>query len=65
MVVTAAPPRVPEPLRQQLAVGGRLVIPVGEQYQELIVITRTASGFEEKRIIPVAFVPMTGEAQRR
>ena len=64
IVVTAAPPRVPEPLKQQLAIGGRLVVPVGEDNQELLVITRTRDGFAEKRVLPVRFVPMTGEAQR-
>jgi protein-L-isoaspartate(D-aspartate) O-methyltransferase len=63
IVVTAAPPRVPEPLKQQLKVGGRLVIPVGRTYQELVVITRTSTGFKRRRIIPVRFVPMTGAAQ--
>jgi protein-L-isoaspartate(D-aspartate) O-methyltransferase len=63
IVVTAAPPRVPEPLKEQLAVGGRLIIPVGEHYQSLRVITRTASGFEEREVASVLFVPMTGEAQ--
>jgi protein-L-isoaspartate(D-aspartate) O-methyltransferase len=65
IVVTAAPPAVPEPLRQELAVGGRLVLPVGEDEQELRVITRTAKGFEERTVLPVRFVPMTGEAQER
>jgi len=63
ILVTAAPPEVPEPLRQQLAVGGRLVIPVGERYQELRVIERTAQGFTERDVFPVRFVPMTGAAQ--
>ncbi|HUH03766.1 MAG TPA: protein-L-isoaspartate(D-aspartate) O-methyltransferase [Kofleriaceae bacterium] len=64
IVVTAAPPYVPAPLRQQLAVGGRLIIPVGADYQELKVITRTEDGFTERTVFPVRFVPMTGEAQR-
>jgi protein-L-isoaspartate(D-aspartate) O-methyltransferase len=64
VIVTAAPPRVPEPLKQQLKLGGRLVIPVGEVFQELVVITRTAKGFREERILPVGFVPMTGQAQQ-
>ena len=64
VIVTAAPPRVPEPLKQQLKQGGRLVIPVGEVFQELVVITRTAKGYTEDRIIPVGFVPMTGKAQQ-
>jgi protein-L-isoaspartate(D-aspartate) O-methyltransferase len=65
IVVTAAPPRVPQPLVEQLKVGGRLVIPVGDRWQELVVITRTADGVTEERHFPVAFVPMTGEAQKR
>ena len=64
IIVTAAPPEVPAPLKQQLAVGGRLVVPVGEGVQELRVITRTADGFREEPSIPVRFVPMTGEAQK-
>jgi protein-L-isoaspartate(D-aspartate) O-methyltransferase len=64
ILVTAAPPAVPEPLKQQLAIGGRLVIPVGSGEQELRVLTRTESGFEERRVLPVRFVPMTGEAAR-
>jgi protein-L-isoaspartate(D-aspartate) O-methyltransferase len=64
IVVTAAPPRIPEPLKQQLRVGGRLVLPVGVNSQELIVLTRTMSGFTRKSVLPVIFVPMTGEAQR-
>jgi protein-L-isoaspartate(D-aspartate) O-methyltransferase len=64
ILVTAAPPRIPEPLKQQLAVGGRLVVPVGEDEQELLVLTPTKTGFEERRVLPVRFVPMTGEAQK-
>jgi protein-L-isoaspartate(D-aspartate) O-methyltransferase len=63
IVVTAAPPSVPEPLRQQLKIGGRLVLPVGTFDQELRVITRTPQGWDERTVIPVLFVPMTGEAQ--
>ncbi len=61
ILVTAAPPHVPEALRQQLAVGGRLVIPVGERTQELLVIERTGTGFTERSVLPVRFVPMTDE----
>jgi len=64
MIVTAAPPQVPQPLLDQLAVGGRLVIPVGEGFQNLIVVTRTESGFQRSTITPVRFVPMTGKAQQ-
>jgi protein-L-isoaspartate(D-aspartate) O-methyltransferase len=62
IIVTAAPARVPEPLRQQLKLGGRLVVPVGKVDQELKVITRTTHGFFERNVIPVRFVPMTGQA---
>lgn len=65
IVVTAAPGHVPEPLKEQLAVGGKLVIPVGEGIQYIEVITRSPEGFRTDRRLPVRFVPMTGEAQRR
>jgi protein-L-isoaspartate(D-aspartate) O-methyltransferase len=65
IVVTAAPPKIPEPLKQQLKVGGHLVIPVGEHFQSLLRVTRTEKGFREESVIPVRFVPMTGKAQRQ
>ncbi|MFI5402528.1 MAG: protein-L-isoaspartate(D-aspartate) O-methyltransferase [Planctomycetota bacterium] len=64
IVVTAAPPEVPEPLKNQLKVGGKLVLPVGTRSQQLRVITRTPEGFVEESLTPVRFVPMTGEAQK-
>jgi protein-L-isoaspartate(D-aspartate) O-methyltransferase len=65
ILVTAAPPEIPEPLKEQLVLGGRLVVPVGRFAQDLIVLTRTADGFESERVTAVRFVPMTGEAQER
>jgi protein-L-isoaspartate(D-aspartate) O-methyltransferase len=65
VVVTAAPPRIPEPLKDQLAVGGRMVVPVGDRQQTLRVLERTAEGIVERETIPVRFVPMTGKAQER
>jgi protein-L-isoaspartate(D-aspartate) O-methyltransferase len=65
VVVTAAPPAIPQPLQEQLAVGGRLVVPVGRSWQDLLVVLRTGSGFKDKNVLPVRFVPMVGEAQRR
>jgi len=66
IVVTAAPERIPQPLLDQLAVGGHMVIPVGSFYQQLKVITRKAANdFPERDVIPVRFVPMTGEIERR
>jgi protein-L-isoaspartate(D-aspartate) O-methyltransferase len=64
ILVTAAPEKVPQPLLDQLKVGGKLVIPVGSFFLDLLVYTRTATGFEKKNVIPVRFVPMTGEAQK-
>lgn len=65
IIVTAAPERIPEPLLQQLAVGGKLVIPVGAYYQQLKVVTREAQGFTERDVLPVRFVPMTGKVERQ
>jgi len=63
IVVTAAPETIPPPLLEQLALGGRLVIPVGSKNQELLVVTKTEGGLRRQSIIPVRFVPMTGKAQ--
>jgi protein-L-isoaspartate(D-aspartate) O-methyltransferase len=65
VIVTAAPDHIPQPLVDQLKVGGRLVIPVGDVFQELIVVTKTETGTKKMNVIPVRFVPMTGEAERR
>ena len=64
ILVTAAPPEIPEPLTEQLKEGGKMVIPVGDYFQELILLKKTKEGLKEKRVTPVRFVPMTGEAQR-
>jgi protein-L-isoaspartate(D-aspartate) O-methyltransferase len=65
ILVTAAPPEIPKPLVDQLAVGGRLVAPVGEEggTQALVVVERTESGVKRWSVAPVRFVPMTGEAR--
>jgi protein-L-isoaspartate(D-aspartate) O-methyltransferase len=66
IMVTAAPDEIPGPLVEQLAVGGRLVIPVGSQGgpQWMTVVEKTGSGVLEKRTIPVQFVPLTRERPR-
>lgn len=64
IIVTAAAPRVPDPLKAQLKDGGRLVIPVGDESQELMVVTRRGDSYEERRILPVRFVPMTGKVRQ-
>jgi len=65
IIVTAAPETIPQPLIDQLAVGGRLVIPVGKSGdQQLKVLTRDAKGSTSETLMDVRFVPMTGESQR-
>lgn len=58
IIITAAPEKIPEPLLEQLAPGGRLVAPVGEKIQKLIRITKKADGLHYEDIIHVRFVPM-------
>ena len=65
IIVTAAPDHVPAPLLAQLAPGGRMVIPVGQDRQSLTLITRDDDGVTRRNLLPVLFVPMTGEAERR
>ena len=64
IMVTAAPERVPEPLVEQLALGGRMIVPVGGEEQDLVLLVKTERGLERERVLPVMFVPMTGEVQR-
>jgi protein-L-isoaspartate(D-aspartate) O-methyltransferase len=65
IVVAAAPDHVPQPLVDQLAPGGRLVIPVGENSQELMLIEKDLHGsIQPRKVLPVSFVPMTGQAQK-
>jgi protein-L-isoaspartate(D-aspartate) O-methyltransferase len=62
IIVTAKAPEVPEPLKEQLSMGGRLVIPVGKgSPQDLIRITKKTDGFATKFICSVIFVPLIGE----
>jgi protein-L-isoaspartate(D-aspartate) O-methyltransferase len=59
--VTAAPAEIPQPLLDQLAPGGRLVIPVGEQGQAqwITIVDKTGESLVERRTMPVRFVPFT------
>ena len=59
VIVTAAPDHVPQPLADQVKVGGRLVVPVGRDMQQLLVYTRTQQGLREESRLPVRFVPLT------
>ena len=66
IILAAAPDHVPQPLVDQLAPTGRLVLPVGDWSQMLMVIEKQKDGgTRTMRIAPVAFVPMTGQAKRR
>lgn len=64
IILFAAAPkeRIPEPVISQLAKGGRLIAPVGEIYQQLVLITKDKTGsLHTKPLIPVRFVPLTGK----
>jgi len=66
ILLTAAPHAVPPPLVAQLKPGGRMVLPIGGFDQDLIVLTKQPDGtVKEEKVIPVRFVPMTGEAEGR
>lgn len=62
ILVTAGSPTVPEPLREQLADGGRMLIPLGDrEKQVLTLITRKGDVFEHKHVAPARFVPLLGK----
>ena len=64
IVVTAGGPDVPDPLKRQLKIGGRLVMPIGKTtwFQELVRVTRiTEADFDTEYLVPVRFVPLIGE----
>ncbi|HSL81187.1 MAG TPA: protein-L-isoaspartate(D-aspartate) O-methyltransferase [Thermoanaerobaculia bacterium] len=64
IILTAAPQKIPPPLIDQLKVGGRMVVPVGDVLQDLRLLTKNRDcSVTTRRIAPVLFVPMTGEAQ--
>jgi len=64
IIVTCAPEDVPPPLLDQLKEGGRMIIPVGEMgVQELMLLEKRGGKLEQRSVLPVRFVPMTGEAQ--
>jgi protein-L-isoaspartate(D-aspartate) O-methyltransferase len=65
IVVTCAPEAIPQPLLDQLAEGGRLVIPVGEIVQDLVLVEKRNGKLVRSELAPVRFVPMTGEAEKR
>jgi protein-L-isoaspartate(D-aspartate) O-methyltransferase len=62
IIVTAAAPKVPDPLKEQLSEGGRLVLPVGGQMSQILERwIRHGDDFSHESVTPVAFVPLLGE----
>jgi len=62
IIVTAAAPKVPDVLKEQLKIGGRMIIPVGDRCsQNLILLKKKVRGFEEVNMGPVVFVPLIGK----
>jgi protein-L-isoaspartate(D-aspartate) O-methyltransferase len=65
IIVTCAPDHIPRPLLEQLKEGGRLIVPVGIHSQELKKIVKRSGKIETTDVIPVIFVPMTGEGVKQ
>ena len=66
IIVTCSPEKVPQPLVDQLAEGGLLVIPVGERYSQTLYLMRKKDGrLESEALLPTLFVPMTGKAEEQ
>ncbi len=64
IIVTCAPEKVPQPLVDQLKDGGRMIIPIGRMWeQELVLLRKQGDKLERRAILPVRFVPMTGQSQ--
>jgi len=65
VIVTCAPDHVPQPLVEQIKEGGRIVIPVGPAGDQTLYLLEKKNGrLEQRNVLPVSFVPMTGEARR-
>ena len=66
IIVTCSPEHVPEPLVEQLKDNGRMIIPVGPTWnQQLVLLRKQGTKLEKRAVLPVRFVPMTGEAQKK
>jgi len=62
IIVTCAPEQVPAPLIRQLKDGGRIIVPVGPAWnQDLVLLRKRGGKLEQRAVLPVSFVPMTGE----
>lgn len=66
IIVTCSPEKVPTPLIQQLAEGGKLLVPLGERYQQVFYLFEKRDGkLSASKLVPTLFVPMTGESEAR
>jgi len=65
IIITAAPDHIPKPLLEQLKEGGRMVVPVGTYSQVLKKIVKRSGRIETSDIVPVVFVPMTGDGVKK
>ncbi|WP_437226889.1 protein-L-isoaspartate(D-aspartate) O-methyltransferase [Planctomicrobium sp. SH661] len=64
IIVTCSPEDIPKPLVDQLKEGGRMIIPIGERYQQVFYLLEKKDGkLEQKKLIPTLFVPMTGKME--
>lgn len=64
IIVTCSPEEIPQPLVDQLAEGGRMIIPVGERYEQvLVLLTKRDGAMVREALVPSLFVPMTGAAE--
>jgi len=64
IIITAAPGHIPQPLVDQLREGGRMILPLGRWDQELVRLRRSREGILRESLLPVRFVPMTGEVEK-
>jgi protein-L-isoaspartate(D-aspartate) O-methyltransferase len=58
IIVTCAPTEIPDALKNQLNEGGRIIIPVGSFYQNLVYLKKVDNKIKKKKVFPVRFVPM-------
>jgi protein-L-isoaspartate(D-aspartate) O-methyltransferase len=66
IIVTCSPESIPQPLADQLREGGRMIIPLGERFQQAFYLCRKVNGkLEKERLTQTLFVPMTGEAEKQ
>jgi protein-L-isoaspartate(D-aspartate) O-methyltransferase len=64
ILLSAAPPQIPQPLIDQLRMGGKMVVAEGDFFQDLLVITKTKDGLERRTVLPVRLAPMTGKVRQ-